>query len=153
MHTHQLHKYVRFLGYLPEETLAVLYRLAGVFVFPSLYEGFGLPPLEAMASGTPVVTSNVSSLPEVAGDAAVLVDPLDPSAIADGIYRVLTDEHLRRDLRRKGLVRAGQFSWEASVRRVREIYEEVGLELPALPRVVRDAEAIGTASSAKANGE
>ena len=77
VHQHQLHKYVRFLGYLPEETLAVLYRLAGVFVFPSLYEGFGLPPLEAMASGTPVVTSNVSSLPEVAGDAAVLVDPYD----------------------------------------------------------------------------
>ena len=74
VHQHQLHKYVRFLGYLPEETLAVMYRLAGVFVFPSLYEGFGLPPLEAMASGTPVVTSNVSSLPEVAGDAAVLVD-------------------------------------------------------------------------------
>ena len=78
VHQHQLHKYVRFLGYLPEETLAVMYRLAGVFVFPSLYEGFGLPPLEAMASGTPVVTSNVSSLPEVAGDAAVLVDPYDP---------------------------------------------------------------------------
>ena len=92
VHQHQLHKYVRFLGYLPEETLAVMYRLAGVFVFPSLYEGFGLPPLEAMASGTPVVTSNVSSLPEVAGDAAVLVDPYDPEAIADGIYRVLTDD-------------------------------------------------------------
>ena len=102
MHQHQLHKYVRFLGYLPEETLAVMYRLAGVFVFPSLYEGFGLPPLEAMASGTPVVTSNVSSLPEVAGDAAVLVDPYDPAAIADGIYRVLTDDRLRRELRREG---------------------------------------------------
>ena len=125
VHQHQLHKYVRFLGYLPEETLAVMYRLAGVFVFPSLYEGFGLPPLEAMASGTPVVTSNVSSLPEVAGDAAVLVDPYDPQAIADGIYRVLTDEGLRRDLRRKGLARARQFSWEQSVRRVREIYGEV----------------------------
>ncbi len=87
VHQHQLHKYVRFLGYLPEETLAVMYRLAGVFVFPSLYEGFGLPPLEAMASGTPVVTSNVSSLPEVAGGAAVLVDPYDPRAIADGIYQ------------------------------------------------------------------
>src|SRR5438445_1886232 len=113
VHKHQLHKYVRFLGYLNEETLAVIYRLAGVFVFPSLYEGFGLPPLEAMASGTPVVTSNVSSLPEVAGDAAILVDPYDPAAIADGIYRVLNDERLRRDLRRKGLDRARQFSWEA----------------------------------------
>jgi glycosyltransferase involved in cell wall biosynthesis len=126
VHQYQLHKYVRFLGYLPEETLAVMYRLAAVFVFPSLYEGFGLPPLEAMASGTPVVTSNVSSLPEVAGDAAVLVDPYDPHAIADGIYRVLTDEKLRRDLRRKGVARAGQFSWEQSVRRVRAIYDEVG---------------------------
>jgi glycosyltransferase involved in cell wall biosynthesis len=125
VHRHQLHKYVRFLGYLPEETLAVMYRLAGVFVFPSLYEGFGLPPLEAMASGTPVVTSNVSSLPEVAGDAAVLVDPYDPASIADGIYRVLADEGLRRDLRRRGLTRARQFSWETSVRRVQEIYREV----------------------------
>ena len=104
VHQHQLHKFVRFLGYLPEETLAVMYRLAGVFVFPSLYEGFGLPPLEAMASGTPVVTSNVSSLPEVAGDAAVLVDPYDAQAIADGIYRVLTDETLP-DLRKKGVAR------------------------------------------------
>jgi len=125
VHRHQLHKYVRFLGYLPEETLAVMYRLAGVFVFPSLYEGFGLPPLEAMASGTPVVTSNVSSLPEVAGDAAVLVDPYDPHAIADGIYRVLTDEQLRKDLRHRGVARAGMFSWEQSVRRVRKIYDEV----------------------------
>ncbi len=126
VHRHQLHKYVRFLGYLPEETLAVMYRLAGVFVFPSLYEGFGLPPLEAMASGTPVVTSNVSSLPEVAGDAAVLVDPYDPRAIADGIYRVLTDEQLRKDLRHKGVARAGQFSWEQSVRRIHQIYCRVG---------------------------
>jgi glycosyltransferase involved in cell wall biosynthesis len=125
VHQHQLHKYVRFLGYLPEETLAVMYRLAGVFVFPSLYEGFGLPPLEAMASGTPVVTSNVSSLPEVAGDAAVLVDPYDPRAIADGIYQVLTDETVRRDLRRKGIARARQFSWEQSVRRIHDIYRQV----------------------------
>jgi glycosyltransferase involved in cell wall biosynthesis len=126
VHQHNLHKYVRFLGYMPEETLAVMYRLAGVFVFPSLYEGFGLPPLEAMASGTPVVTSNVSSMPEVAADAAVLVDPYDPQAIADGIYRVLTDERLRRDLVHKGIARAGMFSWEQSVRRVRAIYGEVG---------------------------
>ena len=125
VHSHQLHKYVRFLGYLPEETLAVMYRLASVFVFPSLYEGFGLPPLEAMASGTPVVTSNVSSLPEVAGDAAVLVDPYDSASIADGIERVLGDDTLRRSLREKGLARAKQFSWETSVRRVREIYQEV----------------------------
>src|SRR5205823_1715657 len=121
VHSHKLHKHVRFLGFLPDETLAILYRLAAVFVFPSLYEGFGLPPLEAMASGTPVVTSNVSSLPEVVGDAAVLVDPYSVDAIADGMYRVLTDQTLRSDLRRRGPERASQFSWESSVRRVREI--------------------------------
>jgi glycosyltransferase involved in cell wall biosynthesis len=151
VHRHQLHKYVRFLGYLPEETLAVLYRLAGVFVFPSLYEGFGLPPLEAMASGTPVVTSNVSSLPEVAGDAAVLVDPYDPQSIADGIYAVLTDEHLRRELRHKGLSRARQFSWEASVRRVREIYYEVAQPAdpgPSRPAASEPPEALAGASAA-----
>jgi glycosyltransferase involved in cell wall biosynthesis len=128
VHRHQLHKYVRFLGYLPEETLAVMYRLASVFVFPSLYEGFGLPPLEAMASGTPVVTSNVSSLPEVVGDAAVLVDPYDPAAIADGIHRILIDDRLRDDLRRRGLARAQQFSWEKSVRRVWDIYRDLGTD-------------------------
>ena len=122
VHRHQLHKYVRFLGYLPEETLAVMYRLAGVFVFPSLYEGFGLPPLEAMASGTPVVTSNVSSFPEVTGDAAVLVDPYDPQAIANGIQRVFTDETLRAAHAPEGSTRAHQFWWEQSVRRIREIY-------------------------------
>ena len=125
VHRHKLHKYVRFFGFVPDRTLAILYRLAGVFVFPSLYEGFGLPPLEAMASGTPVITSNVSSLPEVVGDAALLVDPLQPEAIADAMRRVLTDDELRRDLKARGLVRAKQFSWERSIRRVREIYGEV----------------------------
>ena len=85
VHKHKLDKHVRFLGFQPTETLAAFYRLARAFVFPSLYEGFGLPPLEAMACGTPVVTSNVSSLPEVAGGAALLVDPHDTDAIADGI--------------------------------------------------------------------
>jgi len=125
VHSHKLHKHVRFLGYLSDDTLAALYRLAAVFVFPSLYEGFGLPPLEAMASGTPVVTSNVSSLPEVAGDAAVLVDPYDPHAIMDGIRRVLTDSSLAAELRRKGPLRAREFSWERSVQRTRRLYEEV----------------------------
>lgn len=125
VHRYNLHKYVRFLGYMPDETLAVLYRLAGVFVFPSLYEGFGLPPLEAMASGTPVVTSNVSSLPEVAGDAAVLVDPYDPAAIAEGITRVLTEPGLRAQLRDAGFARAAEFSWERSIRQIRAIYGDV----------------------------
>ena len=125
VHKHQLHNYVRFLGYLPEDTLAVMYRLAGVFVFPSLYEGFGLPPLEAMASGTPVITSNVSSLPEVVGDAALMIDPYEPAAIADAMQRVLEDPALAADLSRRGLARAREFSWERSIARVREIYAEV----------------------------
>ena len=125
VHRYNLHKHVRFLGYQTTETLAVLYRLADVFVFPSLYEGFGLSPLEALASGTPVVASNVSSLPEVLGDAAVLVDPLDATAIAEGIMRVLEDADLRADLHRRGLARAGHFSWEQSVKRTRRIYAEI----------------------------
>lgn len=125
VHKYGLHKHVRFLGFVPDQTLAVLYRLASVFVFPSLYEGFGLPPLEAMASGTPVVTSNVSSLPEVAGDAAVLIDPYDAVSIADGIRRALTDPVLREQLITRGWSRVRDYSWERSVKRVREVYGEV----------------------------
>jgi glycosyltransferase involved in cell wall biosynthesis len=125
VHRHNLHKHVRFLGFVSDETLAVLYRLAAVFVFPSLYEGFGLPPLEAMASGTPVVTSNVSSLPEVVGDAAVLVDPYDAQSIADGLVRTLSDPELRTTLRRRGLERAKTYSWERSIQQVHRIYQEV----------------------------
>ena len=125
VHSHKLHKEVRFLGYQSDETLSILYRLASVFVFPSLYEGFGLPPLEAMACGTPVVTSNVSSLPEVAGDAAVLVDPSNSESITDGIRRVLDSPELAAELRRKGPLRARQFSWEQSVARTHDIYRAV----------------------------
>jgi glycosyltransferase involved in cell wall biosynthesis len=125
VHHYKLHKHVRFFGFVPDKTLAVLYRLAGVFVFPSLYEGFGLPPLEAMASGTPVITSNVSSLPEVVGDAALLIDPYDSASIAAAMRRVLTEPALREELRGRGLQRVKEFSWERSVRRVREVYAEV----------------------------
>ncbi len=125
VHRYKLHKHVRFFGFVPARTLAILYRLADLFVFPSLYEGFGLPPLEAMASGTPVVTSNVSSLPEVVGDAAVLIDPLRPDEIADAMRRVLSDSQLRCDLRDRGFKRARHFSWERSIKRVHEIYGEV----------------------------
>ena len=125
VHKYKLHKHVRFFGFVPDETLAALYRLAGVFVFPSLYEGFGLPPLEAMASGTPVVTSNLSSLPEVVGDAALLIDPYNPEAIADAMQRALLEPGLREELRRRGLLRVKEFSWDRSIRRVREIYDEV----------------------------
>jgi len=125
VHRHKLHQHVRFLGFVPDATLTVLYRLATVFVFPSLFEGFGLPPLEAMALGTPVVTSNVSSLPEVVGDAALLVDPFDPDAIADAIARVLADDTLRADLIRRGYERVKVFSWARSAARTRQVYADV----------------------------
>ncbi|HEV3197471.1 MAG TPA: glycosyltransferase, partial [Bryobacteraceae bacterium] len=94
------------------------------FVFPSRYEGFGLPPLEAMACGTPVVTSNVSSLPEVVGDAAVLVNPENVFDIARGIRDVLLDDVLRAELIRRGRDQAARFSWERTARQVLEIYQE-----------------------------
>jgi len=126
VHKHKLDKHVRFLGFQPMETLAAFYRLARAFVFPSLYEGFGLPPLEAMACGTPVVTSNVSSLPEVSGGAALLVDPHDEDAIADAILRAVTDEPLRAELIEKGLLNVRTFSWKQSVKKIHDIYMQVG---------------------------
>jgi glycosyltransferase involved in cell wall biosynthesis len=125
VHKHKLDKHVRFLGFQPMETLAAFYRQARAFVFPSLYEGFGLPPLEAMACGTPVVTSNISSLPEVAGGAALLVDPYDADAIADGIVQAVTNETRRADLIRRGHERARSFSWAQSVKKIHEIYMQV----------------------------
>jgi glycosyltransferase involved in cell wall biosynthesis len=125
VHRLQLHQHVRFLGFVPDATLSALYRMASVFVFPSLYEGFGLPPLEAMASGAPVVTSNISSLPEVVGDAALLIDPLDANAIADAMRRILTDDTLRTSLIARGYERARTFSWERSVARIRQTYFDV----------------------------
>jgi glycosyltransferase involved in cell wall biosynthesis len=116
---------VRFMGFVPFDTLRSFFEAAAAFVFPSLYEGFGLPPLEAMASGTPVVTSNVSSLPEVVADAAVLVNPENVFDIARGIQEVLLDENLRQRLIRKGQEQAARFSWERTAREVLEIYREV----------------------------
>ncbi len=124
---------VRFFGFVPDRTLACLYRMASVFAFPSLYEGFGLPPLEAMACGTPVVTSRLSSLPEVVGDAAMLVDPYSTEDIARGLLRVLSDETVRTDLVKRGRVRAQAFSWEQSVERIHATYLKVlGVPVPAL---------------------
>jgi len=124
---------VRFFGFVPDRTLSALYRLASVFAFPSLYEGFGLPPLEAMACGTPVVTSRVSSLPEVVGDAAILVDPYSVEDIANGIYRVLSDEALRARLVSRGLERVLQFSWPRSVRAIHNGYAKaLGQPLPCV---------------------
>jgi len=123
---------VRFFGFVPEYTLAALYRMASVFAFPSLYEGFGLPPLEAMASGTAVVTSRISSLPEVVGDAAVLVDPYSVEDIAAGLDRVLSDDVLRAALVQRGHARAARFSWERSARAIHAGYMKVlGVPVPA----------------------
>ena len=116
---------VRFLGFIPIEVLRIFYDSAKVFVFPSLYEGFGLPPLEAMAHGTPVVTSNVSSLPEVVGNAAVLVNPENVFEIMRALHRVLMDQPLRERMKERGYQQATKFSWESSVRRVLDVYEQV----------------------------
>jgi len=116
---------VIFTGYVPDEDLPAIYCGADLFVFPSLYEGFGLPPLEAMACGTPVVCSNTSSLPEVVGDAAITVDPYDVEALADAMHRVLSDAALREELRAKGLARAKMFTWEKAARETLAVYEKV----------------------------
>lgn len=116
----------RFLGFVPFDTLRIFYEAAAAFVFPSLYEGFGLPPLEAMASGTPVITSKVSSLSEAVGDSAMLVNPENVFDIARGIREVLMDDALRLTLIRKGKEQAARFSWERTAREVLQIYEEVG---------------------------
>ena len=115
---------VRFLGFVPFDTLRCFYQSAAAFVFVSRYEGFGLPPLEAMACGTPVVASNVSSLPEVVGDSAVQVNPENVFEIARGIKEVLLDDDLRATLIRCGLDQARRFSWERTAREVLEIYRE-----------------------------
>lgn len=115
---------VRFLEYVSNEELVLLYNAASLFVFPSLYEGFGLPPLEAMACGTPVVAANNSSIPEIAGDAAVLVDAEDCASIASGMARLLTDDSLQRKLVDKGLGRAATFSWERCARETVTVYEK-----------------------------
>lgn len=108
-----------------DSRLATCFKEAAVFIYPSLYEGFGLPVLEAMGQGCPVVTSNRSSLPEIAGDAALLVDPQDPELLADAIEQVLTNPTRREEMIRKGREQAGRFSWEKNARETLEIYREL----------------------------
>ena len=115
---------VRVLGYVSDEDLVGLFRGAAVFVYPSFYEGFGLPVLEAMACGTPVITYNTTSLPEVAGDAAILLDPpVTPEALAEQIARLLEDDALRRELIERGLKQAQRFDWRTTARLTVEAYE------------------------------
>ncbi len=113
---------VRFLGRLPIEEVAALYNAASAFVYPSLYEGFGLPPLEAMACGAPVITANTSSLPEVVGEAALQVDPLDVDALASAIHTVMTQPALAQTLREHGPRRAAQFSWRRCAQETAQVY-------------------------------
>jgi glycosyltransferase involved in cell wall biosynthesis len=117
---------VIFLGRVPDEDLPTLYSLADVFAFPSLYEGFGLPPLEAMACGVPVVCSNTSSLPEVVGDAGILVSPYDIDALSEAIAGLLEDPARRSELAARGRERARLFTWERSARQLLAIYKRVG---------------------------
>lgn len=116
---------VRFLGRVPLDDLVRLYNAASVFVYPSLYEGFGLPVLEAMACGCPVVTSSTSSLPEVAGDAGIMVDPYDIQQLADAIQKVLEDQALAQDMRQRGLKRANLFSWQRCAQETAAVYRQV----------------------------
>lgn len=116
---------VKFLGYLDDDELPVLYNAATAFVYPSFYEGFGLPPLEAMACGTPVITSNVSSIPEVVGDAAFKVDPANIEELATAIEKVLSDNELRRQLSEAGIERSKKFSWKKTAEATLAVYKKV----------------------------
>ena len=116
---------VRFTGFVPDEDLPPLYSAAKVFVYPSFFEGFGLPPLEAMQCGTPVITGNRTSLPEVVGDAGLQVDPFQIDAIADAIEKVLSDEKLSSELSERGLKRAEKFSWGSTARQTLAVFERI----------------------------
>jgi glycosyltransferase involved in cell wall biosynthesis len=117
---------VKFLGYVPPEELPALYSAAGALLYPSLYEGFGLPPLEAMACGCPVIVSNTSSLPEVCGAAAYYVDPSSIDSLTEAIAKVMLDDDVKNSLRQKGLERARLFSWENTAMNIMHVLEEVG---------------------------
>lgn len=124
-HMQALQGYVHFLGHIPDQDLIALYQMATCLIFPSLYEGFGLPVVEAMTAGCPVITTTSSSLPEVAGDAALLVDPLDRAAMAQAMQRVVQDEPLRQSLIAAGRIQAARFSWEKTAQLHRELYLQI----------------------------
>jgi glycosyltransferase involved in cell wall biosynthesis len=124
----RLHEDVRLIGYVADEDLPALYRAADVFAFPSLYEGFGIPVLEAMGCGTPVVTSMVSSLPEVAGKAALMVPPEDVEALAQAMWQLMSDQALRNDLVRRGYEQVKRFTWRQSAGKLLDIYSHIAGE-------------------------
>jgi glycosyltransferase involved in cell wall biosynthesis len=119
------HDNIVYLGYLSDLELAYLYNLASVFIYASLYEGFGLPPLEAMACGTPVIVSRSSSIPEICGDAAYFVDPHSIDSISEGMTKVFSDSELRKSLVQRGLARAQSFTWDQSARSHLALFSEV----------------------------
>jgi glycosyltransferase involved in cell wall biosynthesis len=122
-----LQERAHFTGYVPEDEKALWYNAATCFCYPSLYEGFGLPPLEAMACGVPVVTSDASSLPEVVGEAGLTVDPLDRAALCDALHRVLDDRGLRAELAARGQSQARRFSWVEAARQTAGVYRSICL--------------------------
>ena len=115
---------IKKIGYVEHEDMPVLYNLAKAYVYPSLYEGFGLPVLEAMKCGCPVVASNATSIPEVAGDAAILINPLDTKALSEAIFRILTDQQLRNELMSSGYKQAQRFSWDKCAKQMLEIIRQ-----------------------------
>lgn len=136
-----LSRHVHFTGYVPFEDLPVIYNLGELFVFPSLYEGFGLPVVEAMASGTPVLTANTSSLVEIAGDGAETVDPMNTDALAEAIYGLLTDEPRRRDLAERGWQRSRAFSWSQTAKDMLAVYQRAAGKPVTAPAATTTVEA------------
>lgn len=124
--TQSLKDEIIFTGYVSEQDLQLIYNAAELFILPSLYEGFGLPPLEAMACGTPVIVSNCASLPEVVGDAGLLINPYDINEIAGAILRVLNDKNLQTELITKGFKRAKKFTWQKTASLILEVFDKVG---------------------------
>lgn len=114
-----------FTGFAPEEDLPILYNGCDIFVYPSLYEGFGLPPLEAMNCGTPVITSNISSIPEVVGDGGILIDPFNTASLIDALEMVLNDDNKKKELSEKGLIRASSYSWKKTAEETIKVYKKV----------------------------
>ena len=122
-------KRIILTGYVVNTDLPAIFCQCDLFLYPSLRESFGIPMLEAMACGTPVITSNTSSMPEVAGDAAFIVDPYKPEEITAAMIQILNDEELKAELIRKGFIQAAKFSWKAMAEDVKEIYSEIGSKI------------------------
>ena len=121
----ELRKHIQLTGYIKNTDLPAIYNLCTVFLYPSLRESFGIPPLEAMRCGAPVISSNTSSMPEVAGGAAHIVDPFNPSEIAKGILKIISDNNYKKSLIEKGLVQSAKFSWKKMAENVLELYQEI----------------------------